>query len=448
MKAAVDTGIVARALSAHAVIGLLAGALLYIVCLTGTVVVFYEEWQRIEQPAAPEMEAISPEAVQLAIARVLETERDKKATAHLYVHLPVDTLPRTTITTDHQAVHIDPNGAIAVPEENGWSEFLLNLHYRLMLPSTLGLTIVGALGVMILALSISGIVAHPRIFRDAFRLRAQNAGGVGLADWHNRLGVWTLPFAVAVALTGAMIGLGQINGYGLAASFYHGDIEAAYAPIFGAEAKPDARPAPLPDVTRALSQMRIGFPEATPQYVVLHDPLTAGQHIQVIAGHRRRLIFGEYYNFDADGRLLGTAGLSDGALGQQMAASAYNLHFGNFGGLPVKIAYVTFGLALSVITATGVSIWLGKRRRRGIDEPRLRNAWDAVTWGVPIALTLCFLSRLVIGNGAPFTLIFWGAAALTLFGAVLPASRWRAKPHLQRLLVAGLLASILVAATG
>ena len=47
--------------------------------------------------------------------------------------------------------------------------------------------------------ALTGVLAHPRIFRDAFRLRARDRGGIGLADWHNRLGVWTLP-AVAAGL--------------------------------------------------------------------------------------------------------------------------------------------------------------------------------------------------------------------------------------------------------
>ena len=186
MKLVPDAAIVRSGLSAHAAIGLLAGALLYLVCLSGTALVFYEEWQRFEQPAAPEMERIAPEAVQRAVNSVLASERGKPATTHLYVHLPVPELPRTTITTDSQAVHVDEGGRIAAPEQNLWSEFLYALHYSLNLPALVGMTIVGILGMLMVALSISGILAHPRIFRDAFRLRARHGGGVGLADWHNR----------------------------------------------------------------------------------------------------------------------------------------------------------------------------------------------------------------------------------------------------------------------
>lgn len=446
MSGIVNRGLVQRGLSAHAAIGLLASALLYLVCLTGGLSVFAEEWQRAEQPDAPEMTRIAPEAVQAAVVRVLASEKGKPQTEHLFVHLPVEALPRTTVTTDNQAVHVDANGAVAMPEHDAWTEFLLELHYTLTLPSLIGLTVVGILGVMLIAVSLTGILAHPRIFRDAFRLRARDRGGVGLADWHNRLGVWTLPFGLAVALTGAAIGLATINGQGLATAFHGGDIEAAYAPIFGEEGQPDARPAGVPDVAASLHTMARRFPGVTPTYVIVHDPLTAGQHIQVIADHPRRLIFGEYYGFDTEGRFLGTTGLADGAVGQQAVASGYKLHFGNFGGLAVKLAYAVLGLALCVVVATGTSIWLGKRERRGFRHPRLRAGWDGVVWGIPVALAVTFLVRLAAGNAAPLTPVFWAAAALIVAACTAAGTAMPVRRAMQAALVLGIVAIGIVVA--
>ncbi|MBC2777191.1 PepSY-associated TM helix domain-containing protein [Parasphingopyxis marina] len=445
MTQAPSLSLVKRALSAHAAIGLLGGALLYLVCLTGTIVVFYEEFHRIEQQDAPEMAEVDPGAVQRAVEAVLASEAGQTPTTHLYVHIPVADLPRTTITTDTQAVHVDRDGTIAAPEENGWSEFLLALHYTLNLPVLIGITIVGILGVMILALALSGVVAHPRIFRDAFRLRTRSKGGVALADWHNRLSVWTLPFSVAVALTGSIIGLATVTGYGMAAHYYDGDIEALYAPIFGGEAEADPAPAGIPNVAAALRHMQTAYAAVEPTYVIVHDPGTAGQHIQIVAEHSRRLIFGEYYAFDAEGNFEGTAGMADGAIGQQAAASTYNLHFGNYGGLPVKIAYFLFGLALTAICATGTYIWLGKRRRRGLNEPRLLAAWDGVVWGVPIALTATFLARLAMGNGAPFTATFWLLGFAIVIANILLANRYRTRRPLQAAFLLAVIASVAIA---
>ena len=412
MSKPVEAGTAKRALSAHAAIGLVAGALLYLVSLTGTIAVFYAELQRVEQPDAPEMTTIAPEAVQRGVEAMLQRQPADAPTTHLYVHMPVRDLPRATITTDTEAMHLTAAGDLAMPEEIAWSDFLVQLHYTLNLPSLVGITIVGILGVMMMALSLSGVVALPRIFRDAFRLRARSVGGAALADWHNRLSVWTLPFGTAIALTGALIGLATVTAYGIAANDYGGDVEAVYAPIFGDEPAGDAAPAAAPDVAAALHYMARHHPDVEPSYAILHDPMTRGQHVQIIGLHRQRLIFGEYYAFDADGGFMGNAGLSDGEWGQQAAASTYQLHFGTFGGIWVKLAYVLFGAALTAVCATGTYIWLGKRRRRGHHEPRLRALWNGVVIGAPVALAISFAARLAIGNAAPLVAIFWIAYAL------------------------------------
>ena len=130
-----------------------------------------------------------------------------------------------------------------------------------------------------------------------------------------------------------------------------------------------------------------------------------------------------------DGTFEGTSGLADGEIGQQAAASIYSLHFGDFGGLPVKIAYIVFGLALTVVSATGVYIWLGKRRRRGIAEPGLLGAWHGVVWGAPAALVATLLARFAVGNEAPFAAIFWILLAVALLAGAF-SGRKMAAPQL------------------
>ncbi|WP_187336318.1 PepSY-associated TM helix domain-containing protein [Novosphingopyxis iocasae] len=418
------------ALSAHSAIGLVVGALLYIVCVTGTLSVFYPELQRLEQVSAPEMSQIDPAAAQRGMEAVLEKEQAQglAPTTHLYIHIPTEDLPRATISTDTQAFHLDASGAIAMPEQIAWSDFLIALHYKLSLPNFWGLTLVGALGAMLLASAFTGVLALPRIFRDAFRLNARSAN-TALADWHNRLSTWTLPFSLAIAFTGAAIGLGGLGALVMGKTAYDGDSAAVYAPIFGEEMEGKETVDGPPDVAGPLAYVAERFPDLKPTYAIIHDPLQPGQHVQILGGYPRRLIFGEYYNFDQSGRFLGSAGLADGDLGQQAAASTYNLHFGNYGGLPVKIVYFILGMAVSVISATGFYIWLAKRRRRGHRDEALRASWHAVVWGCPAMILTTFAARIIIGNDAPFDAIFWtGQLLLVLVAALWAKRRTRCAP--------------------
>jgi uncharacterized iron-regulated membrane protein len=405
-------GLVQRALGGHAAIGLLAGALMYIICLTGTLAVIHDRFARWEQPGAPEMATLAPDAAQAAMQAAIAAEAGKPRTTHLYVRMPNSDLPRAAVTTDSGGWTVDRAGRLAGREGDAWTSFLVDLHETLHLPATWGLILVGALGVVLAALAVTGVVAHPRIIRDAFRLRTRHGAQIARADWHNRLGVWTLPFAIAIALTGAFIGLGGVGVSVLAKAYAGGQTEKIYAPLFGGEGAPDLKPAPLPDIAAALRTLAARAPGTRPTYVIVHDPGTRGQHVQIIAAHPRRLIYGETYGFDARGRWLGGVGLADGTIGQQAASSTYNLHFGNYGGLPVEIAYLLFGLALCVVTATGTTLWLEKRRRRGLPVDRLAACWQMVVWGTPLALTWLIWLRAAAGIEAPLGLVFWAMLAV------------------------------------
>lgn len=420
---------VASALSAHSLLGVTLAALLYIVSLSGVLAVFNDAFERFEQPGAPEMAAISPAAVQRAGERALAA--DPAPTAHFYVHLPQPDLPRTVVTTDHQAVFADAQGNLAGAESHPGTRFLLDLHYYLTFPGTLGMTVVGMLGALLLALSISGFLAHPRIFRDAFALRMSGGARLGWADIHNRLAVWTAPFHISNALSGAVIALTGAAALAFAALSYE-DSEAVFAPVFGAEPAEDPAPAPLADIAGALTVMARDFPDVDPVYVILHEPGTRGQHLQILAEHPTRLIFGDYYNFDAEGRFIEPVGMADGTLGQQLIASAFRLHFGTFGGLPVKLAYALFGSILALIVAAGVNVYLARRADRRRPVSALARAWTGVLWGTFAALGLCLAAALALSwAGAALTALFWGSLAAAQLAAAFGLSEDRLRRGLQ-----------------
>ena len=418
-----EKSFVKRALSGHAAIGLLAGALIYLIAITGAMIVVHDRWQRWEQPAVVETgEHLSPQAAQASLARVLAREQELPTTEHLYVRMPTEDLPRAVVTTDNKAWYIDSAGEVVEREAHTWTEFVMALHINLTLPIVWGMILVGALGVALAALLITGVLAHPRIIRDAFRLRTRHDPQLARADWHNRLGVWTLAPMLAITLTGAFIGLSYV-GAGLLGQVYEpGNIEPVYETIYGEEPEHDPASAPLPNIARAMETVAKQFPETLPTYVVVHDPMTQGQLVQIIAEHPQRLIYGETYSFNGAGDYLGKVGTSDGEIGRQAAASTYRLHFGDFAGLPVELAYIGFGLALAVITATGTTLWLRKRARKGYVTQRLEAMWAVVVWGMPLLLVLTAWLRFLRGPDFALVATFWVALTVGLVaGAIRPA---------------------------
>ena len=409
----VPPAFVRTVLSGHSGLGLVAAALIYIVCLSGTVAVFLNELKLWEEPAAPTLTTASPQAVQ-AFAEAITKARPKEAT--VYLGLPAPDMPRLYAMVGEQVFVSDARGRIAGEYSAPWSSFVEHLHIYLHLPDTLGLIVVGLVGAALTGLIISGFLAHPKIFRDAFAFRWAGAKRLSQADLHNRLSVWGAPFHLIVAWTGAMIGLATVVLFAVAGVTAKGDIAKVYAPLYGAVPAPNPAPAPYPDLATALAWFEPLKPDVEPALISLTSPGTQGQLVEVNAGMRKRLIYAERYTFDAQGRMTGSLGLAHDGLGKQVMASAYPVHFGTFGGLPVKIAYGLLGAALCVVTSSGVTIWLTRRRDRGRPAPRLEKAWAAIVWGG--TATLALSAALWLALKAPPIPVFWGGLAVLIAAAV------------------------------
>lgn len=135
-------------------------------------------------------------------------------------------------------------------------------------------------------------------------------------------------------------------------------------------------------------------PDLAAWLVYVNGAGTDAQNIEIVTQVPGQLAYFDGVQFDAAGNMLGATGMSDGETGQKMAAAVYSLHFGWYGGQAVKFAYLALGLALTVVCASGFTLWLIKRREKGRPSPRLERAWIAVVWGSPVVLAATMLGAL------------------------------------------------------
>lgn len=411
MRFTPSASLVRQSLTGHSWLGLMVGVLMYLVCLSGTLAVFFEEFERWEQPYVEELHRIDPATAERTFN---EWMSGVEVTPHMYFVLPTAAWPRARLATENESWFVNRDGSVGAAERNDWTELLLNLHLYLHLPESWGMILVSALGAMLCALIVSGLVAHPRIFRDAFNFRLRGSRLLEQADIHNRLSVWGVPFHLMIAITGAWFGLVLPFLAVYAGAEHDGDREAVVASVFGEE--PELRQAVGPlAIGDALQQMDTIAPEARPLMIVAHEAGEPGQFFAVAAAHPGRLIYAENYLFDASGNFLRSDGFADGATGKQVIYSIYRLHFGHFGGLPIKIAYGILGLALTVVCVTGINIWLARRRTRDW----LNDLWIGCVWGPPVALGLTAITQIVLG--LPSTGLFWA----TMLAAIIYCLRLR-----------------------
>ncbi|MGH8195017.1 MAG: PepSY-associated TM helix domain-containing protein [Woeseiaceae bacterium] len=398
MRLVPSSALVRKSLSAHSWTGLMVGALMYLVCLTGTLAVFFEEFERWEQPRVEETLDFDAAALEQTFNDVLASGTE--ITPHMYLVLPTDSVPRARIASENESWYLNADASIGRAEQNDWTEMLLDLHLYLHLPESWGMILVSALGAMLCGLMLSGLIAHPRIFKDAFNFRLRGSRRLEQADIHNRLSVWGIPFHLMIAVTGAYFGLALPLLAVYANAFQGGNSEAVLQSVFGAEPELRQEAGPL-RIASALGELETIAPNAAPFLITAHEVGEPGQYFAVSATLPGRMIYSENYLFGANGNYLRNDGFSDGDTGKQIIYSIYRLHFGHFRGMPVKLLYGILGLALTVVSATGINVWLARRKTRDY----LNDLWAGIVWGTPVALVTSAFTQVILQ--VPSAAIFW-----------------------------------------
>ncbi len=398
---------VKKSLNAHSLLGVFAGALLYVICLTGTVIVFSDYVERWEQPNVQEFTHATPQAIATSVSAFLT--HSGTAPQSLYVILPSDSLPRMHIHGDDKEWQLNQDGTLGPETRTPWIGFVKDIHYYLLLPHTLGIIIVSLFGVIMLALILSGLFSYPRILKDAFTFRFMRSQRLEQSDLHNRLSVWGLPFHIMIAFTGALFGLIGVIFTLLSISVYEGDRQDLVDYMYGADPLIQNAP-PSIDYTTISNTFKQTAPGATPIYWVIHNINTDTQFVEIAATLPNRLTYSELYRFTSNGDTINHQGLSDGPVSRQLLYSIYRLHFGQFGDISVKFAFLLLGIMTTLVTTSGLNIWILKRKKYDATA----KLWAGLKWGMPAALLVVLFTATFL-HLAPTPVFFISLAVMTAY---------------------------------
>jgi len=247
--------------------------------------------------------------------------------------------------------------ALGEETEEGVMHFLLQLHTDMFLGLP-GMLFLGAMGVLFTAALISGVVLYAPFMRKLGfgTLRTSRSVRLKWLDYHNLLGIVALAWMAVVGITGVINTLDDpINK--LWRSRELGAMTREYA---GKGALPPERYGSL---DKAMAEARKALPGNNPQFIGFPGGRFSSNHHYAV-----------FFQGDTPltERLL-TPALIDAETGAFTAARAmpwYNkslslsrpLHFGDYGGLPLKILWAVLDIFTIVVLGTGLYLWLGKRR--------------------------------------------------------------------------------------
>ncbi|WP_315762638.1 PepSY domain-containing protein [Sphingomonas sp. Y38-1Y] len=364
----------------HKWTSLISTAFLLMLCLTGLPLIFHDEIDMLTGPppqfGRPGVGSSSDTVGLLPLDEVLRRVLATRP-GDVPVFMAFDNAqPAMTVTTapnpgSHAAdmtLHLidrSTGNPYAVEDEGGVMHFLLQLHTDMFLGLP-GMLFLALMGVLFVAAIISGVVLYAPFMRklDFGTLRVSRSRRIKWLDYHNLLGIVAVAWTVVVGMTGVINALATpINQLWQARELQ--DMTRTYA------GRPALPPARYGSLDRAMAAARRALPGYNPQFIAFPGGTFSSKHHYAVF-------------FQGDTPLtehLLTPALIDAENGvftdarampwyYQALALSRPLHFGDYGGVPLKILWAVLDLFTIAVLVTGLYLWLG-RRRQAPDAPVL-----------------------------------------------------------------------------
>lgn len=239
--------------------------------------------------------------------------------------------------------------------DGGVMHFLLQLHTDMFLGLP-GMLFLGAMGLLFVAALVSGVVLYAPFMRrlDFGTLRTSRSRRLKWLDYHNLLGVVALAWMLVVGMTGVINALSTpINQLWQAREL--AEMTREY------EGREALDPSRYGSLDLAMARAREVLPGNNPQFIAFPSGSFSSKHHYAV-----------FFQGDTPlTELLLTPALIDAETGAftdarpmpwyyQALALSRPLHFGDYGGLPLKLLWAALTLFTIVVLGSGLYLWLAK----------------------------------------------------------------------------------------
>jgi uncharacterized iron-regulated membrane protein len=338
---------------------------LLMLCVTGLPLIFAEEIGHLSG-AEPKVAAPRPDAVPANLDTLIEKAKAQyPGEVPLFlgwfpdapiVYVNLGPRPDTPPSGMHTALFDAYSGAaVPAPQFNeGLLYWIGRLHVD-MLAGLPGKLFLGVMGVLFGVAIVSGVVLYrPFMTKLAFgTVRRERSRRVKWLDLHNLLGIAATGWLLVVALTGVINTLDET----LYASWQRNEIARLTSAWQG---KP--MPTEFGSITRAVRTAQAQRPDLRPAFVSYPGTGYSGDHhYGVFMSGTTPLTERNYQPLLFDARTAELSAVPAWPIAMSAMYLSQPLHYGDYGGLPLKILWAFFDLVAIVVLASGLYLWLGRR---------------------------------------------------------------------------------------
>ncbi|WP_332908854.1 PepSY-associated TM helix domain-containing protein [Sphingomonas mollis] len=222
----------------------------------------------------------------------------------------------------------------------------------------------GLAAMAMMAMCVSGVVIHRRIFADFFTLRVVSKAQRTTLDLHNLTGVVGLPFNFLISFTGLVILMGTYLP-GIQAVLYPGEPAAFAVEAYGTpRASPAKQPADLAPLGAMVGQAQRRWAVAAPATVLVFNPgdRAALVHVHQDTGARVTMDANTVVFDGATGRVV--AGPHRYSPTLMTLSYLSGMHYTWFRHTTLRWLYFVSGLAGCALIATGFLFWIQSRAKQ------------------------------------------------------------------------------------
>jgi len=396
----------------HGWAGLVAGMALFVAFYAGAITVFHHElplWQGAQRDTS------SLEQAQQLLDGVLE--RHPQARSHVGMTFPGMETPQPLVYwMDGQGIwQYAWSGQLSgqmQPPHATLAELVNELHYSLGLPVA-GKYLMGIVSLLYGVALLSGVVIYfPVFFKDLFALRKGHNLKQFWRDLHNLIGVFSLPFHLMFAVTGAWLCLLAWQLAVLDPLLFDGRLKEVLPATM--DTAPVSEPAHMAASSASLAQWQQRAIDTAAQQGMEFEPVylklahAGDAHAVVeITGKVQRALppLGAVAMNAVTGEVLATQLPGQRDANHATLGGIYALHFGEYGNALVSSLYFLLGIGGSFLFYSGNLLWIeSRRKRRQRQQGRTQIMMARVTVGVCIGLCAAISAAFVAAQIFEF---FW-----------------------------------------
>jgi uncharacterized iron-regulated membrane protein len=234
---------------------------------------------------------------------------------------------------------------------------MLSLHRDLFAGSP-GELFMGLMGLLFVAAIVSGVMLYAPFMRklEFGTIRRDRSARLKWLDWHNLLCIAVLAWTFVVGATGVMNELTTP----LFALWQRTDVDSALASWRG---KMPPSPAELRPVQLAFDTARRSAPDTIFTGILFPGSEYGTPHHYLLWGHGRTHLASRLFTpLLVDARTGALSAVPPMPWYLRALELSRPLHFGDYGGLPLKILWTLFDVVTIVVLATGLYLWIARRK--------------------------------------------------------------------------------------